>query len=82
MQIFQTHNTAVSCLKWLAIFAVHGTKTKEGKLCLRFYKTCLPCAAEYLNEMQFLTFIHYIKDLDPDHKVSHVLRCVARSVVV
>ena len=62
-EVFQTHNTAISCLKRFAVFAIHGTEPKERKLGLRFYKTGLSCTAKYLNEMQFLTFIYYIKDL-------------------
>ena len=62
-EVFQTHNTTISCLKRFAVFAIHGTEPKERKLCLRFYKTGLSCTAKYLNEMQFLTFIYYIKDL-------------------
>ena len=62
-QVLKTHNAAFSCLKRLAVFSVHGTKTKEGKLGLRFYKTGLSCAAEDLDKMKLLTFVNNVKDL-------------------
>ena len=81
-QIFQTHNAAFSCLKRLAVFSVHGTKTKEGKLGLRFYKTGLSCAAEYLYEMHALTLIRQVNNgirvviLHTHHNRSKICRTV------
>ena len=61
-EIFQTHNTALSCFERFSVFSIHGTKSKERKFRLRFYKSGLSCTAEYLNEMKFLTFVYYIKN--------------------
>ena len=62
-QVFKTHNAAVSCLEWFAVFSVHGTEAKEGKFCLWFYETGLSCAAEYLDEVEFLAFVYDVEDL-------------------
>ena len=62
-QILKTHNTAFSSLKRLTVFSVHCTKSKECKFCLRLYNSCLLRTAEYLNKMQFLTFIYNIDHL-------------------
>src|SRR5699024_9704788 len=62
-QCFQTHNAALSRLEGLAIFAVHGSESQEGKLRILFHQTSLPRAAEYLDEMELLALIHHIEDL-------------------
>ena len=50
-QSLQTHNAAFSCLKWLSVLAVHGTKTDELEFCRIRYDTGLSCTAEYLDKV-------------------------------
>ena len=62
-KVLQTHHAALSGLKRLSVFSIHGAKSKEGQLSILFYQFCFFCTAEHLDEMHFLALVYYIQDL-------------------
>ena len=62
-QMFQTHHTALTGLKRLAVLAVHCTEAKELQTGILFDQSGLSRTAEHLNEVHLLTFVHHIDDL-------------------
>ena len=62
-EIFQTHNTALSCFERFSVFSVHGTKADKGKNGIIIHQFCFSCTAETLYEVKLLTFVCQIADL-------------------
>ena len=59
-QLFQTHDSALTCLKWLSVLSVHGAEAQENHGGIFLHNTCLLSHPEYLLKVHSLAFIHHV----------------------